>query len=259
MTSNQGVHPAQPLKPGDISADRGGAVRGAWARAAQASARPSRSSPPSTSSRCGTATAPSSAACPSPPSWRSLTFRGLLSGEEDHHVPGTGRRRPADPRTGARGPGHRRLDSEHEAALSALADEMESLAAQGMDFLDVDRILPREAAGTPRQRSYPPTDRGVLAGTGHRRPHTAYSAGGPVDHRQRHRAIVRRGRSRQRGGPTGCHRRALRTHPSEHRRVVQADSPRSPPTDSGRGPATHAMSSRAWVVMTARGDHWSCR
>ncbi|MFI6272446.1 FadR/GntR family transcriptional regulator [Micromonospora zamorensis] len=70
-----------------------------------------------------------------------LTFRGLLSGEEDHHVLG----QVVDVRQtleqGLAAQVIAVLDGEHRVALSALVDEMESLAAQGKDFLDVDRAF----------------------------------------------------------------------------------------------------------------------
>lgn len=71
----------------------------------------------------------------------SLTFRGLLSGEEDHHVLG----QVVDVRQtleqGLAATVVETLDEAHRAELSALADEMESRAAQGEDFLDVDRAF----------------------------------------------------------------------------------------------------------------------
>ncbi|MFI7516724.1 FadR/GntR family transcriptional regulator [Micromonospora echinofusca] len=71
----------------------------------------------------------------------SLAFRGLLSGEEDHHVLG----QVVDVRqTLEQGLAAQAIDvlgEEHRAELSALADEMENLAAQGKDFLEVDRAF----------------------------------------------------------------------------------------------------------------------
>ncbi|MCL7458738.1 FadR family transcriptional regulator [Micromonospora sp. MSM11] len=71
----------------------------------------------------------------------SLAFRGLLSGEEDHHVLG----QVVDVRqTLEQGLAAQAIDvlgEEHRAELSALADEMENLAAQGRDFLEVDRAF----------------------------------------------------------------------------------------------------------------------
>ncbi|WP_433385610.1 FadR/GntR family transcriptional regulator [Micromonospora sp. KLBMP9576] len=71
----------------------------------------------------------------------SLTFRGLLSGEEDHHVLGqvVDVRQTLEQGLAAEAIGA--LDDEHRAQLSALADEMENLAAQGKDFLEVDRAF----------------------------------------------------------------------------------------------------------------------
>jgi DNA-binding FadR family transcriptional regulator len=71
----------------------------------------------------------------------SLAFRGLLSGEEDHHVLGqvVDVRQTLEQGLAAEAIGV--LDSEHRADLSALADEMERLAAQGKDFLEVDRAF----------------------------------------------------------------------------------------------------------------------
>ncbi|MFG2012223.1 FadR/GntR family transcriptional regulator [Micromonospora sp. NPDC048868] len=71
----------------------------------------------------------------------SLTFRGLLSGEEDHHVLG----QVVDVRQtleqGLSTQVIAVLDDEHREALSALAGEMESLADQGKDFIEVDRAF----------------------------------------------------------------------------------------------------------------------
>ena len=71
----------------------------------------------------------------------SLAFRGLLSGEEDHHVLGqvVDVRQTLEQGLAAEAIGV--LDDEHRLALSALADEMERLAAQGEDFLEVDRAF----------------------------------------------------------------------------------------------------------------------
>ncbi|MEV1157075.1 FadR/GntR family transcriptional regulator [Micromonospora chokoriensis] len=71
----------------------------------------------------------------------SLTFRGLLSGEEDHLVLG----QVVDVRQtleqGLAAQVIAVLDAEHRTALSALADEMEDLAAQGQTFLEADRAF----------------------------------------------------------------------------------------------------------------------
>ncbi|WP_229402148.1 FadR/GntR family transcriptional regulator [Micromonospora okii] len=71
----------------------------------------------------------------------SLTFRGLLSGEEDHHVLGqvVDVRQTLEQGLAAEAIGL--LDDAHRADLSALVDEMERLAAQGRDFLEVDRAF----------------------------------------------------------------------------------------------------------------------
>ncbi|MFG1891279.1 FadR/GntR family transcriptional regulator [Micromonospora sp. NPDC049051] len=71
----------------------------------------------------------------------SLAFRGLLSGEEDHHVLGqvVDVRQTLEQGLAAETIGV--LDDEHRASLAALADEMEGLAAQGKDFLEVDRAF----------------------------------------------------------------------------------------------------------------------
>ncbi|WP_231935193.1 FadR/GntR family transcriptional regulator [Micromonospora viridifaciens] len=71
----------------------------------------------------------------------SLAFRGLLSGEEDHHVLG----QVVDVRQileqGLAADIISVLDDEHRADLSTLADEMVDLASQGRDFLEVDRAF----------------------------------------------------------------------------------------------------------------------
>lgn len=71
----------------------------------------------------------------------SLAFRGLLSGEEDHHVLG----QVVDVRQtleqGLAATVIDALDQEQRTDLSALADEMEQLATRGEDFLDADRAF----------------------------------------------------------------------------------------------------------------------
>ena len=71
----------------------------------------------------------------------SLAFRGLLSGEEDHHLLG----QVVDVRQtleqGLAAQIIEVLDGTHRSHLSSLADQMEDLAAQGQDFLEVDRAF----------------------------------------------------------------------------------------------------------------------
>lgn len=71
----------------------------------------------------------------------SLTFRGLLSREEDHRVLG----QVVDVRQtieqGLAADIIHALDDAHRADLSALAEQMADLAAQDKDFLEVDRAF----------------------------------------------------------------------------------------------------------------------
>ncbi|MFG3709015.1 FadR/GntR family transcriptional regulator [Micromonospora sp. NPDC047670] len=71
----------------------------------------------------------------------SLAFRGLLSGEEDHHVLG----QVVDVRQtleqGLAAEIIDVLDDGHRADLSALAEQMAELAAQDKDFLEIDRAF----------------------------------------------------------------------------------------------------------------------
>lgn len=71
----------------------------------------------------------------------SLAFRGLLSGEEDHHVLG----QVVDVRQtleqGLAAEIIDVLDDSHRADLSALAEQMAELAAQDKDFLEIDRAF----------------------------------------------------------------------------------------------------------------------
>jgi DNA-binding FadR family transcriptional regulator len=71
----------------------------------------------------------------------SLAFRGLLSGEEDHHVLG----QVVDVRqTLEQGLAAEIIDllgDDHRADLSALAEQMADLAAQDKDFLEIDRAF----------------------------------------------------------------------------------------------------------------------
>ncbi|MBB5113525.1 FCD domain-containing protein [Micromonospora echinospora] len=71
----------------------------------------------------------------------SLTFRGLLSGEDDHHVLAQVVDIRQTLEQGLAATVIDALDEEHRSELSALADEMHSRAAQGEDFLDVDRAF----------------------------------------------------------------------------------------------------------------------
>lgn len=73
------LRPGDPLPTGRRCARR-------WGPAAPASGRPSRSSPLSTSSRCATATVRTSAALSLSALVESLTFRGLLSPDDDFQV-----------------------------------------------------------------------------------------------------------------------------------------------------------------------------
>jgi DNA-binding FadR family transcriptional regulator len=71
----------------------------------------------------------------------SLAFRGLLSGEEDHHVLG----QVVDVRQtleqGLAAEIINLLGDDHRADLSALAEQMADLAAQDKDFLEIDRAF----------------------------------------------------------------------------------------------------------------------
>ncbi|MGK5671269.1 FadR/GntR family transcriptional regulator [Micromonospora sp. URMC 106] len=71
----------------------------------------------------------------------SLAFRGLLSGEEDHHVLGQVVDIRQTLEQGLAAEIIDVLDDGHRADLSALAEQMAELAAQDKDFLEIDRAF----------------------------------------------------------------------------------------------------------------------